>query len=36
VQDLYVPLPVPDQLRFVEGKDDSAFDFLQRELRFSA
>jgi hypothetical protein len=26
---------VPDQLRFVEGKDDSTFDFLQWALRFT-
>jgi hypothetical protein len=35
LQELYVPVPVPEQLRFVEGKDDSAFDFLERELRFA-
>lgn len=34
-KELYVPLPVPEQLRSVEGRDDSAFDFLEQQLRFT-
>jgi hypothetical protein len=35
LQGLYMPLPVPEQLRYVEGRDDATFDFLERELRFA-
>jgi hypothetical protein len=35
LQDLYVALPVPEQLKSAGGEGAASFAFLEKELRFS-